>query len=41
MIFVRSKDGYSHRKEEFTSKEDCVNGANVLLDMIRLLCQEE
>lgn len=40
MIFARSKDGYSHRKEEFTSKEDCTNGANVLLDMICLVCNE-
>lgn len=40
MIFARSESGYSHRKEEFTSREDCTNSANVLLDMIYLLCNE-
>jgi hydantoinase/carbamoylase family amidase len=31
MIFVPSKDGASHSPREFTAWEDCVNGANVLL----------
>lgn len=40
MIFVKSKGGHSHRKEEYSSKEDCKNGANVLLDMVLKLCNE-
>ncbi len=31
MIFVPSVDGASHSPREFTNWEDCVNGANVLL----------
>ena len=31
MIFVPSVDGASHSRREFTSWEDCVNGADVLL----------
>ena len=31
MIFVPSKEGASHSPREFTEWEDCVNGANVLL----------
>lgn len=31
MIFVPSLDGASHAPREFTKWEDCVNGANVLL----------
>jgi N-carbamoyl-L-amino-acid hydrolase len=34
MIFVPSKSGISHAPEEFTSKEDMANGANVLLQTI-------
>jgi allantoate deiminase len=30
MIFVRSKDGLSHNPAEYSSKEDCAAGANVL-----------
>jgi len=30
MIFVRSKDGVSHSPDEWSSKEDCTAGANVL-----------
>jgi allantoate deiminase len=30
MIFVRSKDGVSHNPDEWSSKEDCMAGANVL-----------
>lgn len=40
MIFVRSKDGYSHRKEEYSSKNDCTYGAEVLMTMIHSLCSE-
>jgi N-carbamoyl-L-amino-acid hydrolase len=31
MIFVPSVDGFSHSSQEFTRWEDCINGANVLL----------
>jgi beta-ureidopropionase / N-carbamoyl-L-amino-acid hydrolase len=31
MVFVPSQDGISHHPAEFSSLEDCVNGANVLL----------
>ena len=31
MIFVPSVDGFSHSSREFTKWQDCVNGANVLL----------
>jgi len=34
MIFVPSKDGVSHAPTEFTSEEQIVNGANVLLRTI-------
>jgi allantoate deiminase len=30
MIFVRSKDGISHNPAEWSSPEDCANGANLL-----------
>ncbi|MGG1660062.1 Zn-dependent hydrolase [Brevibacillus sp. NRS-1366] len=30
MIFARSRDGISHNPAEFTSKEDCANGAQIL-----------
>jgi allantoate deiminase len=30
MIFVRSKDGISHNPEEWSSKEDCEAGCNIL-----------
>lgn len=30
MIFVRSKDGISHNPLEWSSKDDCTDGANVL-----------
>lgn len=30
MIFARSKDGISHNPAEYTTKEDCANGAQVL-----------
>ena len=31
MIFVPSAAGVSHSEDDFTSPEDCANGANVLL----------
>lgn len=34
MIFVPSKNGHSHCEKEFTSVENCVKGANVLLQTI-------
>lgn len=34
MIFVPSKDGASHSAREFTRWEDCVNGANILLQAV-------
>ncbi len=34
MIFVPSQDGTSHSPREFTAWEDCVNGANVLLQTV-------
>ncbi len=34
MIFVPSSGGISHSSDEFTSMEDCANGANVLLQTI-------
>jgi N-carbamoyl-L-amino-acid hydrolase len=34
MIFVPSLDGASHAPREFTTWEDCVNGANVLLQTV-------
>lgn len=32
MVFVPSQDGISHHRDEYTSLQDCINGANVLLD---------
>ena len=34
MVFVPSKEGASHSPREFTEWEDCVNGANVLLQTV-------
>jgi acetylornithine deacetylase/succinyl-diaminopimelate desuccinylase-like protein len=34
MIFVPSVDGASHAPRELTHWEDCVNGANVLLQTV-------
>jgi N-carbamoyl-L-amino-acid hydrolase len=34
MIFVPSRGGISHSPEEFTSKKDLANGANVLLHTV-------
>jgi allantoate deiminase len=34
MIFVRSKDGFSHNPKEWTEKEDCIIGTQVLLNTL-------
>ena len=34
MIFVRSRNGYSHRPDEYSSREDCAAGARILLEML-------
>lgn len=34
MIFVPSAKGYSHREDEYTSFEECANGADVLLNTV-------
>ncbi|QDS35607.1 Zn-dependent hydrolase [Brevibacillus brevis] len=39
MIFARSKDGISHNPAEFTTKEDCANGAQVLYRTILSLAK--
>lgn len=39
MLFVPSRNGWSHRPDEYTSPEDCIAGTNVLLQAIRLLDQ--
>lgn len=41
MIFVPSKGGVSHNPREFTSHDDLVAGANILLDVVSTLAQEE
>ena len=37
MIFVPSVNGWSHRKEEYTKKEDCQAGAEVIYELLREL----
>jgi len=39
MIFVPSKDGISHSSDEYTSPDQCIQGANVLLQTILKLDQ--
>ena len=34
MIFVRSKDGISHHHAEFSSKEDCHSGTQILYETV-------
>jgi N-carbamoyl-L-amino-acid hydrolase len=34
MIFVPSEGGFSHSEVEYTTPEDCMNGANVLLETV-------
>ena len=36
MIFVPSVDGISHSMEEYSTPEDCANGAQVLLELLML-----
>lgn len=40
LILVRSKDGISHHPSEWSSPEDCVAGANVLLHTLITLANE-
>jgi allantoate deiminase len=40
MIFVRSRDGISHNPEEWSSKEDCAAGAEVLFHTVLDLAGE-
>jgi N-carbamoyl-L-amino-acid hydrolase len=40
MVFVPSVGGASHAPREFTKWEDCVNGANVLLETVLRLGRE-
>lgn len=40
MIFVPSVEGSSHAPREFTKWEDCVNGANVLLQTVLKLAEK-
>lgn len=37
IFFVPSRDGISHSKDEYTSPEDCVNGARVYLETVLAL----
>lgn len=39
MIFVRSKDGISHNPAEYSTKEDCADGANVLYQTLLSLAK--
>jgi beta-ureidopropionase / N-carbamoyl-L-amino-acid hydrolase len=41
MYFVPSKDGISHNPAEFTSDEDCVNAANVMLNTVLALAKQQ
>ena len=40
MIFVRSKDGLSHNPDEYSSREDCAAGAEVLYRTLLKLANE-
>ncbi len=39
MIFVASKNGISHSPDEWTERQDCVNGTNVLLNTLLSLAR--
>ncbi|MGG1677109.1 Zn-dependent hydrolase [Neobacillus sp. NRS-1170] len=41
MIFIRSKNGISHDPAEWSSKEDCVDGANVLYQTVLKLAVQK
>jgi N-carbamoyl-L-amino-acid hydrolase len=34
MLFVPSRAGISHAPEEYTTPEDCINGAQILMDAV-------
>ena len=36
MLFVPSTDGISHAPQEYSTPEDCANGAQVLLELLML-----
>ena len=36
MLFVPSADGISHAPQEYSTPEDCANGAQALLELILL-----
>lgn len=40
MFFVPSIAGVSHAPEEFTNEQDCINGANVILNAVHTLAEE-
>ena len=40
MIFVRSDKGLSHRPDEWSTKEDCFDGARLLLETVRMADRE-
>lgn len=41
MIFARSRDGISHNPAEYTTKEDCANGAKVLYRTVLSLANSQ
>ena len=42
MIFVPGEhDGISHNPRELSTPDQCANGVNVLLDVLRLLADEQ
>jgi N-carbamoyl-L-amino-acid hydrolase len=41
MLFVPSVDGLSHTPRELTKDQDCINGANVLLGVVKQLDDEK
>ncbi|MFK0333751.1 Zn-dependent hydrolase [Rhizobium sp. NPDC090275] len=40
MIFVPSRDGISHNPKEFTTDQDLIAGANILLDVVREMTKD-
>ncbi|MEL6525150.1 MAG: Zn-dependent hydrolase [Chloroflexota bacterium] len=41
MYFVPSVDGISHNPREFTSDDDCINAANVMLQTVLHICEND
>jgi len=39
MLFVRSKGGISHHPDEYTSEEDAIMGANILMQTVINICE--